>query len=151
MRHKYLITIAEDQQELLISEQAEVDRDIFSPLCEEKFSLTSLRDAAADGEAALVAALRSDNFYPPLENATQIAVVVTEILNSEDPERRELLIDDRQVMAEAEAEAAEAAAAAAEAEALPPDDEDLDDLLEDDATPAIPVKSDESSGEKEDN
>ncbi len=149
MRHKYLITIAKDQQELLISEQAEVDRDIFMPLCEETFSLAELREAAADGEASLVASLRSDNFYPPLENATQIAVIVTEMLKSEDPERRELLIDDRQVMAEAEA--AEAAAAAAAVKALPSDDEDLDDLLEDDAAPPIPVNSDESSGEKEDN
>lgn len=151
MRHKYLITIAGDQQELLISEHAEVDRDIFSALCEEKFSLEDLRAAVADGEAALVAALRSVNFYPPLENATQIAVAVKEMLATEETDRRELLIDDRQVMADAEAEAAEAAAAAAEEAALPPDDEDLDDLLEDDTTPAIPVKSNESSGEKEDN
>ena len=134
MRHKYLITIAGDPQELLISEQAEVDRDIFSSLCEEKFSLEDLRAAVADGEAALVAALRSVNFYPPLENATQIAVAVTEMPTSD-----------------AEAEAAEAALAAAEEETLPPDDEDIDDLLEEDTAPAIPVKSNESSGEKEDN
>ena len=139
MRHKYIIRITEDQKDLLISEQAEVDKGLFSTLCEEKFALETLGPAATEGEAALLNALRSVNFYPPLEYANQIAVVVQEMMRDGDPERRELLIDDRQVRA---AEEAELAAIAAE-EALSPDTEDLDDLLEDDAATDIsPLKED---------
>ncbi|MFH1981459.1 MAG: hypothetical protein ABIL58_06430 [Pseudomonadota bacterium] len=139
MRHKFIIRITENMTDLFISEQAEVDKGLFSALCEEKFALDTLKTAAAEGDAALMGALRSVNFYPPLEYANQIAVVVQEMLSGRAPERRELLIDDRQVMA---AEEAELEALAVE-EALPPDTEDLDDLLEDDASPAIdPLKDD---------
>ena len=147
MRHKYTIRITEDQKDLIVSEQAEVDRELFSPLCEETFDVDVIRTASAEGGAAVVAALRSVNFYPPLEYANQIAVVVQEMLSGGTPERRELLIDDRQVMAAEEAELAELAVEAA----LPPEGEDLDELLEDDTSPGIPKPDKDTDGEKEDN
>lgn len=150
MRHKYIIRMTDDRKEILISELAEVDKDMFSSLCEETFTLDVLTPSAAEGDDALVAALRSVNFYPPMEYATQIAAAVKEILDSENPERRELIIDDRQVLEAEEAEMAEAAELSSE-ESLPPEVEDLDDLLKDDTAKGITTLKEKDGGEKDDN
>ena len=149
MKNKFTITLAEDGQQLLISEHAEVDKDIYSLLCEERFDRKEIESVAADTSEALVAALRTVNFFPPLEYANQISAGVKRLLDDSSQSRVEVLVDDRVVMKEAE----EALAAAEAGDDADEDADGLDHLLKDEepVKPTMDATKEESAGAKEDN
>jgi hypothetical protein len=150
MKNKFTISLAEDGQQLLISEHAEVDKDIYSLLCEERFDRSEIETVAADDDEALVAALRTINLFPPLEYANQISGGVKNLLEDSAQVRVEVLVDDRVVMKEAEEALAAAAAAGDDADE---DAEGLDHLLKEDAPikPTMDATKEETSGTREDN
>ncbi len=76
MKQKYSITRDDEKQVLTIREYAELDKEMMSLLCEETYSQQELMEAAEDGIDALLAAIRTNNMYPPAVYAEPIAEAV---------------------------------------------------------------------------
>ena len=128
MKQKYTIVRDDKNKQLIIREFAELDKEILSLLCEETYAQKSIRAAIKNGQEELIAALRTNNLYPPGIFANKIADTVKELLASKDIESKDLFFNDLELLAkESETEAAE--------EQLEKDSEDLDEVLEEDFEP----------------
>ena len=123
MKQKYQITRDDEKQILTIREYAELDKDILSPLCEEKYPMGAIQKAVGEKREVLIAALRTKNMYPPGVYAERIAAGVAELLRSQD-QSVELFFDDIELLAAEEEETSNLMEEEVE--------EDLDNLLEDD-------------------
>lgn len=127
MKQKYLIQKSEGKKELIIKESAELDKEIFSLLCEQTYSGEAIEAAIARGRNALISTLRTPSMYPIGVYAARIADEVTDLFQSEsqDADSRELFFDDLELLKKEQAEQ----------ELLEDDADDsvgIDDLLEDD-------------------
>ena len=127
MRHKYELRLSENQ--LTLSEYGELDKEMFTLLCEEKFDLDVIRDSLDAGLDAVIAALRSPNFYPTRYSAEKLAVAVAEICRAKDADRLEIVLDDVQIFSD-EQDPADVLEEFEEANDGPGDD--LEELLADD-------------------
>jgi hypothetical protein len=125
MRQKYLILKDPDNDRLILREFAEVDKEMFSLLCEESYPTESLQAAIAEGPDALARVIRTHNMYPPGYYSQQICESIITLLASADQPSAELQFDDKAILRKA-----------AEEEALLEEDEDegveIDNLLNDD-------------------
>jgi hypothetical protein len=96
MKQKYLIFKNKTADNLIIQEFAELDKDMFSLICEEAYEWKNIQNAIAEGKTRLIAKLRTPNLYPIAEYADKIADTVMAIHQqdsaSEDPV--ELVFDD---------------------------------------------------------
>lgn len=136
MKQKYIISKNDEKTGILIKEFAELDKEIFSFLCEETFEDQIVKSAIEKGQEALMQTLRTQNLYPVGIYAKEIAAAVTRMYESGDDQPVELLFDDVDLLTKAEEKP------------LPLDDiedEDvgIDDLLDEDV-------SDEDFDEKDD-
>jgi hypothetical protein len=113
MKHRYRISFDADNHELWIKEYAEVERDHFSLLCEERFAVETVEETARAGKAPLIQMLRTKHMYPPAPYSDKIADAIIAFLAKDDTDTVELNFDDKAALAEAKA-ASEAAAAKAE-------------------------------------
>jgi hypothetical protein len=124
MKQKYVISREADPQRLVIKEYAELDKEIFSLLCQEQYPEESLRKALSQGTDTLITSFRTRNFYPTYAFATRIAEAITTLLNQDGEEPIEVVIDDSEFLNRRRTEPA-----------LRPDTEeeaeDIDDLLDD--------------------
>lgn len=125
MKQKYLIFKNKTSDSLTIQEFAELDKDMFSLICEESYEWQDIQNAMSDGKARLISKLRTPNLYPIAEYADKIADSVMAIHQgdgtSEDP--AELVFDDVIQMRKSEPAAREI---------LPEDSpDDIDDLIDD--------------------
>jgi hypothetical protein len=98
MKQKYLILKNDEKTRLIIREFAELDKEIFSFLCEETFDHESVTSAIAIGEDALIATLRTKNLFPIGIYAKEIAAAVTEMYESGSDQSVELVFDDHDLM-----------------------------------------------------
>ena len=125
MKQKYLILKNDEKTKLIIREFAELDKEIFSFLCEETFDDESVKSAIAIGQEALIATLRNNNLFPIGLYAKEIAAAVTKMYESGNDQSVELLFDDHDLLKEEQ-----------EAPAVEDDIEDetveIDELLEED-------------------
>jgi hypothetical protein len=125
MRQKYLILKDPDSDRLILREFAEVDKEMFSLLCEESYPMESLQAAIAEGPDALARVIRTHNMYPPGYYSQQICESIITLLASADQPSAELQFDDKAILRKA-----------AEEEALLEEDEDegveIDNLLDED-------------------
>ena len=125
MKQKYTIIKDDKNKQLIIREFAELDKEILSLLCEETYDQKLIRAAIKRGKEDLIAALRTDNLYPPGIYADKIANAVKELYAVKAKESVDLFFNDLELLAkESEAEAVEAD--------LEKDSEDLDEVLEED-------------------
>ena len=124
MKQKFLIKNDLQSGKFIIREYGELDKDIFSLLCEETFEHEIISRAAEKGEAALVSTLRTKNMYPPGIYAEKIAESVMELLASQDEESIEVFFNDSDVLAMEEPEVAQ--------EDVIEEDESLDGMLAED-------------------
>jgi hypothetical protein len=127
MRHKYELRLSEN--ELTVYESGELDKEIFTLLCEEKYALDVIRDSLDAGLDAVIAALRSPNFYPNRYCAEKLAVAVAEICRAKNAERLEIVLDDVQVLSD---EQDPADVLEEFEEAMDGSGDDLEELLADD-------------------
>ena len=140
MKQNYSIIKDLENGKIVIRESAELDKDSYSPLCEEYYMIEDLVEAFKDGPTALVNALRTRNLYPPGLYAARIALAVAALIKSEDETSTELYFDDIELLSsrlEAEMEAELNSVA-----------EDIDDLLSDDYEDGIdeaPIKKIDST------
>jgi hypothetical protein len=127
MKQKYAIVRDDKNKQLIVREFAELDKEILSLLCEETYEEKRIRAAIRKGREALIAALRTNNLYPPGIYAKKIADAVKELYATKGKESQELFFDDLELLARAnEPESREA-----EDPAEKPDGE-MDELMEDD-------------------
>ena len=98
MKQKYLILKNDEKTKLIIREFAELDKEMFTFLCEETFDDASVRSAIALGEDALIAKLRTKNLFPIGIYAKELAAAVIKMYESENDQSVELLFDDHDLM-----------------------------------------------------
>jgi len=125
MKQKYLIFKNDKKTKLIIKEFAELDKEMFSFLCEETFDDESVKSAIAIGEDALIETLSTKNLFPIGICAKEIAAAVTKMYESGNDQSVELFFDDHDLLKKEE-----------EKPAVEDDIEDetveIDELLEED-------------------
>jgi hypothetical protein len=130
MKQKYLITKDQKTQQVTIQEFAELDKDVFSLVCEEAYDGDKIKTAVSEGKDELIETLRTPNLYPVAEYADRIADSVIELFNQGGQESIEIAFDDIDALKKEKAARAEAE----EDESVALDDllnEDLDEEAED--------------------
>ncbi len=125
MKQKYTIIKDDKNKQLIIREFAELDKEILSLLCEETYDQKLIRSAIKSGKENLIAALRTNNLYPPGIYADKIANAVKELYATKAKESEDLFFNDLELLAkESKSEAVVVD--------LEKDSEDLDEVLEED-------------------
>lgn len=94
MKQKYLISDKDGGKSLVLTEYAEIDKDLFSILCEEVYDAREMQDAAKEGVNNLISAFRTRNLFPPISTSTKIAEGLVEFLESGGKETVEVVIDE---------------------------------------------------------
>ncbi len=94
MKHKYVFSKDITAGELLIREFAELNKDIFSPVCETVYEVKQFEKALAQGPVALMVEMRTQNFFPPSSFSEKIIDGISELFNSGDQEVVEIYCDD---------------------------------------------------------
>ncbi len=134
MKYKYALAKLEDGG-LSIKEYADLDKEIFSLLCEEIYPAEKIASAVQAGGSALITVLRSRNLYPPRHYSIKIANAISELFNSEETSI-ELMFSDMDTIVKTDA--------------LPPvialdemeNETELDELLEDEGEEDFEDKND---------
>lgn len=98
MKQKYLILKNDEKTKLIIREFAELDKEMFSFLCEETFDDESVTSAISIGQDALIATLRTKNLFPIGIYAKEIAAAVTKMYESGNDQSVELVFDDHDLI-----------------------------------------------------
>lgn len=124
MKHKYNVSRDDAQKQLIIREYAELDKEIFSLLCEERYAEDGIRTAMAAGTDALISAFRTRNFYPTYTFAARIAAAISTLFAQDQPDPVEIVLDDADFLNRQAAEPPERVETEEESE-------DIDDLLGD--------------------
>ena len=135
MKQKYLIINDKKNKQIKIQEYAELNKEMLSLLCEEAYDYKTIKSAIAAGTDTLIAALRTNNLYPPGIYAEKIASAVTELLKSKDKESIELFFDDVNLLAKRRG-------SAKVTKQLADDTADLDEMLDDDYDETFEEKDD---------
>jgi len=94
MKQKYTILKNDKKTGVIIREFAELDKEIFSFLCEETFGDEIVKSAIEKGQDALIQTLRTQNLFPLGIYAEKIAEAVTKMYESGDDQPVELLFND---------------------------------------------------------
>jgi hypothetical protein len=125
MKQKFTIQKNDTEQQLIIRESAELDKDIMSLLCEVTFQADTIKNAMATGREALIAALRTRNMYPPRTYAEMIADAVQNLYQSKDSDTAELVFNDLDLLSHERA-------AATVLDDIKEEAAEIDELLDDD-------------------
>ncbi len=94
MKQKYTILKNDEKTAIIIREFAELDKEIFSLLCEETFEDETVKLAIAKDKDTLIKTLRTQNLFPLGIYAEKIAEAVTNMYESGDDQPVELLFND---------------------------------------------------------
>jgi hypothetical protein len=94
MKHKYVFSKDTTTGEVLIREYAELNKEIFSPVCETVYEAKQFEEALSQGPAALMAEMRTRNFYPPSSFSEKIVLGISDMISSGDQEMVEIYCDD---------------------------------------------------------
>ena len=144
MKQKYVILKDDEKNEYVLREFAELDKDILSMLCEERYSREAVEAAIRKGRAELFQALRTPNMYPPASYIERIADLAIALEAGEVESPAEIVLDDVENIIRDRKEA-EAAAVEEEAsdldELLDDDDDSIEDDFDDDDIPSIDSNS----------
>jgi hypothetical protein len=135
MKQKYLIINDKKNRQIKIQEYAELNKELLSLLCEEAYDYKTIKSAIAAGTDTLIAALRTNNLYPPGIYAEKIASAVTELLKSKEKESIELFFDDVNLLAKKRG-------LAKVTKQLEDDTADLDEMLDDGYDETLEEKDD---------
>ncbi len=128
MKQKYAIIRDDDQNNLLVREYAELDKEMMSLLCEETYSQEQIKAAMQEGHNGVIKAIRTNNMYPPTAFAFAIAEAICALLEEGGNQSAELFFDDKDLFLKVEEEPVE------EADEAVDEDVEVDDLLEDEET-----------------
>jgi len=98
MKQKYLILNDKANKQIKIQEFAELNKEMLSLLCEEAYDYKTIKSAISAGKEELIAALRTNNLYPPGIYAVQIADAVIDLHQSKEQESVGLFFDDKNLL-----------------------------------------------------
>lgn len=98
MKQKYTIAKNDDKTGIIIKEYAELDKEIFSLLCEETYEDQIVKAAVAKGKDALMQTLRTQNLFPIGIYSEGIAEAVITMYETGDDQQVELVFDDIDLM-----------------------------------------------------
>ena len=143
MKQKYEISRDEQTGQLILKELAELDKDIMSLLCEERYDFDAVSAALEQGGDALIRTLRTKNMFPPGLYMAKIAEMAAEFIQSGANEPMEVFFQDTDFLVRYKAEEQEAKEEDSEddEEEDSGDDEDIDELLDDDIEEVDDFKS----------
>ncbi len=125
MKQKYLILNDKENKQIKIQEFAELNKQMLSLLCEEAYDYKTIKSAISAGKDELMAALRTNNMYPPGIYAEQIAAAVNNLFKSRKQDSVELFFDDINLLAKKRGNVKIV-------EPIEDEPVELDDVLEDD-------------------
>lgn len=94
MKQKYTILRNRETNELVIKEYAELDKDILSLVCEQRFDGETVQSGIEKGKDFLISVLRTRNMYPPGLYVAEIAKAVTQIFKSAEKDSADLHFDE---------------------------------------------------------
>ena len=94
MKQKFLILKNEEKNELIIRESLEINKDMFSLVCEETYNNKDIESAIAKDGKHLVSVLRTDNMYPIGLYADKLAESIITMYGTEHKEPIKLFFDD---------------------------------------------------------
>jgi hypothetical protein len=104
MKQKYTILKNDEKTGLIIREYAELDKEIFSLLCEEMFEDETVKSAIQRGQDTLIQTLRTQNLFPLGTYAKEIAESVKKMYESGDDQPVELIFNDIDLLLKEEEE-----------------------------------------------
>lgn len=99
MKQKYSILKDDKTNKLIIREYAELDKEIFSLLCEEIYDNESIETAIAKGKETLISTLRTKALFPISIYAEKIAEAVINMYEHDNDQSVELFFNDRDILA----------------------------------------------------
>jgi hypothetical protein len=99
MKQRYTISKNDEKTGIIIKEFAELDKEIFSLLCEETYEDEIVKAAVANGKDALIQTLRTQNLFPIGIYSEAIAEAVIKMYEAGDDQPVELVFDDLDLMA----------------------------------------------------
>jgi hypothetical protein len=94
MKQKYEISKDNENTRLIVREFAELDKEIYSLLCEETYADSAIKQAISGGKEILISTLRTNNFYPPVLQADKISDAIIEFYATGKTKPVEIFIDD---------------------------------------------------------
>ena len=94
MKQKYLILKNDEKNELIIREFLEINKGMFSLVCEETYDNNAIESAIAKGGKELVFVLRTNNMYPIGLYADKLAESIITMSGAEYKEPVKLFFDD---------------------------------------------------------
>jgi hypothetical protein len=125
MKQKYIISKSEDGKQLIIKEFAEIDKDLFSQLCEAQYKMKDVKSAISEGPDQFTDIIRSRNLFPPLTTVQQFFAEMDNLNSIDSSETIEVFTDDVDILAEQDD-------SADVIDDIEDDTEELDELLEND-------------------
>ena len=99
MKQKYVITRNDDKNELVIQEFGELDKDVYSLLCEELYDSKNIQLAIKGGNMTLISTIRTENLFPIGIYAHRIAEAIISLYESQDDPSVELFFNDTDLVA----------------------------------------------------
>ena len=108
MKQKFHIQKSLQKEELLIQEYAVIQSDLrkrnnaviqeedFALLCEQTYDIRNLKSSISEGRTALIAELRTQNFFPIGFYINKIAGKIMEMLSVNGDQSAVLIFDDRE-------------------------------------------------------
>ena len=99
MKQKYSILKDDKKNKLIIREYAELDKEIFSLLCEEMYDNESIKSAIAKGKETLISTLRTKALFPINIYADKIAEAVINMYELDNDQSVELFFNDLDILA----------------------------------------------------
>lgn len=125
MRQKFILEKDETAGHFIIKEFGELDKEIFSLVCEETYPLAALSETARKRRESLVSMLRTPNLFPPRHQMEALSVSILEFLENGSFEPVEVNFDDMDHLAREAREAVDL-------DDLEDDGVEIDDLIDDD-------------------
>jgi hypothetical protein len=125
VKQKYVITRNDDKNELVIQEFGELDKDIYSLLCEELYDSKNIQTAIKGGDTTLISTIRTENLFPIGIYAQRIAEAIISLYESQDDPSVELFFNDTDLVARGQK-------TRLDIDESDNDSDDINDLLEDD-------------------
>ncbi len=93
MKQKYEICVNEDQKKLIIKEYAELDKESYTPTCEQSYD-TDQVEPLLNNSDKLIALIRNRNLYPIKAGALKIVEAINVLYESESKEPIEVIFND---------------------------------------------------------
>ena len=93
MRQKYIILKDDKDKVLTLKEYAELDKGLFTLMCEETYEEKNILKKISEGEKELISALRTTNIFPPQPNMVKIINSVISLYNTKDKDSEEVILD----------------------------------------------------------